>query len=114
MKRSYEDVLSEYGNIAYDESSTLINGSQQIIKTPVKFDSFDGICGIFDRTGEVVVFTGEYVTKNDAIEIVKRINLHDPLINAVKLLLPAYETFKLDHSGVDTVDSIKKLLEQCE
>ena len=50
MKRSYEDVLSEYGNTAYDESSTIIIGDKQIIDTPVKYEAVFGPQELFDGT----------------------------------------------------------------
>ena len=55
MKRSYEDVLSEYGNTAYDESSTIIIGDKQIINTPVKYEAVFGPQELFDCASDDAV-----------------------------------------------------------
>ena len=87
-----------------------------MIKTPVKFDSFDGICGIFDRTGNVVVFTDEDVTKDDANEIVKRINMHDELVKRVKQLsaLSLVDMGSAAEWISNHLSEIDELLEQCK
>ena len=55
MKRSYEDVLSECGNTAYDESSTIIIGDEQIINTPVKYEAVFGPQELFDCASDDAV-----------------------------------------------------------
>ena len=79
MKRSYDDVLSEYGNIAYDESSILITGVQQTIKTPVKYEQKSA--SIFDSDGRQV---GAYIPEEQGDELAKRINMHGELVKSLR------------------------------
>ena len=79
MKRSYEDILSEYGNTAYDESSTLITRVKKIINTPVKYEQKSA--SIFDSDGRQV---GAYIPEEQGDELAKRINLHDELVKSLK------------------------------
>ena len=107
MKRSYDDVLSEYGNIAYDESSILITGVQQTIKTPVKYEQKSA--SIFDSDGHQV---GAYIPDDQGDELAKRINLHGSLVEALKYSVDFMEDRASSKHDIDTVSEFRKLLEQ--
>ena len=107
MKRSYEDVLSEYGNIAYDESSTLIIGDKQIINTPVKYEQKSA--SIFDSDGRQV---GAYIHDDQGDELAKRINLHGSLVEALKYSVDFMEDRAATKYDLNKVSEFRKLLEQ--
>ena len=109
MKRSYDDVLSEYGNIAYDESSTLITRVKKIINTPVKYEQKSA--SIFDSDDRQV---GAYIPEEQGYELAKRINLHGSLVEALKYSVDFMEDRVSTKYDPNKVPEFRKLLEQCK
>ena len=109
MKRSYDDVLSEYGNIAYDESSTLITRVKKIINTPTKYEQTSA--SIFDSDGRQVC---AYIHEEQGDELAKRINMHSGLVAALKYSVDFMEDRAATKYDLNKVSEFRKLLEQCK
>ena len=66
---------------------------------------------IFDADGDFICESA-HIDLTD--EILKRINMHDELVMAVKTLLPVLEMFSFSDSDYTNIVHLKKLLEKCK
>jgi hypothetical protein len=66
---------------------------------------------IFDADGDFICQSA-HIDLTD--EILKRINMHDELVMAVKTLLPVLEMFSFSDSDYTNIVHLKKLLEKCK
>ena len=66
---------------------------------------------VFDQNGDLVC---EADSPEFAIEIVKRINLHDELVAALKYSVDFMEDRAATKYDLDKVSEFRKLLEQCK
>ena len=89
-----------------------------MIKTPVhvstELDDDDNqiyTTEIFDADGDFICQSA-HIDLTD--EILKRINMHDELVMAVKTLLPVLEMFSFSDSDYTNIVHLKKLLEKCK
>lgn len=80
------------------------------INTPVKIENSNGMYNaIIESSGEYI---GDMITTELAEEIVKRINLHDKLVEVLKS--SKYALKQQYGNDSDFVNKIDELLEQCK